>query len=373
MNITAVGYRSSFRRPVRTLLSIVGIALGVTLILTVSAVSTRYSTIVGQTFSIYNSDLVVVSKASLLVEGLPLGGTLPDTVVPLVKAVPGVTSATPILLVVDVNQVVPANITIGVPLQNFSMFKSSQAGLEGTYPTSNNEAILGGYLAGVSNLTVGSTILVGGNPVSVSGLLMTSNVVLDDSLILPLPTAQADLGYEGLVSAILVDYGGVQTSTLEAQIQSKVPGATSIVPSQSGLLSNPLAASVGAVSSGIDAFSILLALLFISIVSIANLTEQGSEFSTMSAMGSPSTALVKIALAEVGLISLVGAVVGAALGLLSTTLIFQTFSTISGPLAISTAIAATPLSTLLATVGATVGLGLLLGGLTAMVMVRRMP
>jgi ABC-type lipoprotein release transport system permease subunit len=373
LSLVKLGFRNAFRRPVRTGLSVFGIALCVMLMITVAAVAQRYATIVDQSYDIYSSDVVVVSRAAVLVEGLPLGSAMPETVVPQISEVGGVSSATPILLSIDIQELVPTNITIGIPIQNFSTFvKNAPVQLKGSYPATDSQIVVGEYLAKTTNLTVGSTVKTGGETLTVSGVMSTSNLILSSAVMMPLPTAQATQKYQGLVSAVLVTSRGVQTGDLIGRIDSAVPGVTALDPRRSNILSNPLLASIQAVNVSVQGISILLAFLFVAIICTVNVLDQESEFWTIRAIGSSSGSILKVVLAETGLTSASGFVLGVALSAISTAVAFQVY----GSLPLSAALMGTPDQIpvpLVAFAGLlVVGFGMLVGGGAVTAMLRKL-
>lgn len=328
---------------------------------------------IDQSYSIYNSDIVVVPKTSFLVGGVPVGGVIPEAAVSQVQAVSGVASATPMLTVVGVSQVVPTNITIGIPIQNFSMFaRSTPVQLIGAYPTSDDQAVVGQYLATLSDLKVGSILKVGGVSLSISGIIATSSLILGNAIIMPLQTAQTTLGYEGLISAILVDSEGVQPSTLMSSIDSAVPGVRAISPAQSEAFINPLASSIEAVSGGMDALGATLAVLFTTIIASVNIIEQKNELFTIRAIGSSSRSILKITLAETGLVSFAGLIIGVTLSIIATAVVFQAYDSVPIIDSISGAFTLIPLPTVLAAGLAVVGSGLLVGAATSMAILRNL-
>lgn len=373
MSLAGLGFRSSFRRPFRTVLSVLGIALCIMLMLTVSGISQRYVTVVDQSYSIYSTSVVVVSRGSLLLEGIPLGGAMPEDTSSLIDGVSGVTSTTPILFVVDTQQLVPRNITIGIPIQNFTMFsRTTQVQLEGRYPTSMDQVVVGGYLASVSNLSVGSKLEEAGASLEVSGILTTSNLILGNAVIMPLETAQAAKGYAGLVSAILVGSDGVPPAVLAQRIESKIPGVLAINPAQSQSFNIPLTSSVGIISESIEVLSVTLAFLFVAIISSVNLMDQKDEFLTIRAIGSSSGSMMKVALAETGLVSLVGFVLGLPLSAVFTAIAFQESAGIPVFYSLSNAFGVIPLQTMLIAGLAVVGFGMVVGAATITTMLRDM-
>ena len=372
-----LGFRNSFRKPVRTALSILGIALCIMLILTVAAVSQRYTTVVSQSYSIYSTNVVVVSRASFLLEGLPIGGALPETTASLIEDLKGVSSVTPMLTVVNVKQLVPTNITIGIPIQNFTMFaKTVQLQLTGTYPSSTDQVVVGSYLAEQSNLTVGSVMKQGNTTLKVSGIVSTPNLILANAVIMPLETAQATQGYGGLISAFIVgSNGGTGASSAEdliASINREIPGVEALDPTQSEVLTSPLVSAVGLINSGIDTFSELVAFLFVAIISMVNITERKDEFLTIRAIGSSSRALLKIGVAEVGLIALAGVVLGLLLSSIAVGAVFWIYISVPLSSTIPHFFQLVPLSVILYTGVGIISLGILVGSLVTITMTRKL-
>jgi putative ABC transport system permease protein len=365
LRLATLGFRNSFRRPFRTVLTVVGISLCVVLMLTVTAVSQSYSTVVGQSYSIYSTNLIVVSRASLLVEGVPIGGSLPEQTVSLVKSVQGVAGATPMLLVVDVQHLVPNNVTIGVPIQNFTMFaRTNSITLAGSYPASSNQIVIGGNVATQTDLKVGSTLSEEGMTLVVTGVMSTSNLILANAVLMPLGTAQATQKYTGLISVIMVTPVPGWKGNLTQEIETSIPGVLAVDPSQTGRLTAPLLASIATVNGASDVFSITLALLFVSIIGSVSVLERKEEFATMWAIGGSSSSVLRVALAETGLVSLTGFLLGLVLSVVAASVLFQVYAYIPAMTTFLQPTAVIPLQAMLLAGLAVVGLGLLVGGVS---------
>lgn len=329
MSLVTLGVRNTFRRPLRTGLSVLGVALCLSLILTVAAVSQRYDQLIDQSYSLYGQNAVVVSKASVLVDGVPIGGELPEASLAQLKGVPGVSSLTPMLLVVDFKQLVPVNVTIGVPLQNFSMFAQSiPVQLRGSYPDSADQVVLGNYLAQTSNLTVGSSLLAGNTTLLVSGILSSPNLILASSVMMPLATAQTVEGYGGFVSVVVLGSHTLGAGEVADNVNQDVPGVTAIDPAHSSSLGGPLVSSIGMVGEEIDAFSIVLAALLITVIITANIHDQREELAALRAMGSSIVSVLEITASETLFLALVAVLSGLLLSVISIVAIFQAFASV---------------------------------------------
>jgi ABC-type antimicrobial peptide transport system permease subunit len=375
--LTVLGFRNSFRKPVRTALSILGIALCIMLILAMAAVSQRYTTVVSQSYSIYSTNVVVVSRATFLLEGLPIGGTLPETTASQIAGLKGISSVTPMLLVVDFKQLVPINITIGIPLQNFTMFaKTVPLRLTGSYPASADQAVVGEYIARDSNLTVGSVMKQGDTILKVSGIVSTSNLILENAVIMPLETAQTTQGYDGFVSAFLVSSSGgasaASTEDLIGSIDAAIPGVEALNPAQSEVLTSPLVSSVSLINGGVDSFSELVAILFVAIISMVNITERRDEFLTIRAIGSSYRSLLKIGVAEVGLIAFAGVLLGLLLSSVAIGWVFWIVISVPMQTTIPQFFQLVPLSTILYASLGIIAIGVLVGSLVTATMTRNL-
>jgi ABC-type antimicrobial peptide transport system permease subunit len=277
------------------------------------------------------------------------------------------------LLVVDVRHLVPTNITIGIPIQNFSMFsRTTSIRLEGVYPTSDDQIVVGNYLATVSGLAVGSTVKVDGVSLNVSGIISTSNLILANAVIMPLQTAQQALGYSGLVSAILVSSKGVRPDTVIQTINSTIPGVVAIDPALSESFTSPLVSSIGTITYSIDVFSIALAFLFVTIITSVNIMEQKEEFYTMRAIGSSSGSILKVTLAETGFISTSGFVLGLVFSAVAIAAVFQTYASVPFSASLSSTTTLLPLRLALFAGLVVVAFGMLVGGITMMSMLRKL-
>jgi ABC-type antimicrobial peptide transport system permease subunit len=344
------------------------------LILTTAAVSERYSTIVDQSFGIYSTNIVVISKGSLLLGGLPVGAEIPQTESYQIQATRGVSSVIPILVIFSVHQLVPANVTIGIPLGNFSSIGNlNKLDLSGAYPSTNDQMIVGGYLAKVSNLRIGSVVAIGNSNLSVSGIVHTTNIILGNAAIMPLQTAQSAEGYDGLVSAFLVTSAPASPSTsVIKNINSNANGLVAISSQSSESLTSPLANSLGAFDVGISIFAAFVAFLFVAVITIVNLSEQKEELSTIRAIGSSFRSVLKVTLSEIAFVVLVGAVLGFGFATIATALFFRDY----GGVPISTSILSTlnviPTSILLESELGIIAFGILVAGITTMALLRKL-
>ena len=326
MALASLGFRNSFRKPLRTFLSIAGIVLCIVLMLTVAAVSNRYTAVVDQSYTIYKANLLVVSRGALLLGGIPLGAVIPQGIASQVGGVAGVASATPVLVVVDVKALVPSNITIGVPLQNFSMFAAATPlTLRGSYPTSADQVVVGNYLASTGRLQVGSVLKEGGTTLTVTGILTTSNVVLSNAVVMPLQTAQEELGYTDLVSAVLVNTDG-NASQVASGIATSIPGVGVLPYGASQAITAPLLSSVDTFDLVMRALAAVLAVLFVTVIVSVNILEEREELSTMVAMGASSGSVLKVALAETSLVTLVGVGAGVLMSAAATAFVFERYA-----------------------------------------------
>ena len=131
----------------------------------------------------FSGDITVVAQGSIVVQAFPIsGGNLPEDTVGEVKRIEGVRNAVPMLVffgfeLEDVIQLVPANISIGIPSESWGiLIGSTPLEPDGRWPSANSsakEVIVGPSLVDQYNLALGSTIKIKDHNITVVGILDT--------------------------------------------------------------------------------------------------------------------------------------------------------------------------------------------------------
>ncbi len=182
--------------------------------------------------------------------------------------------------------------------------------------SSSYVALLGKDLASKNNLTVGKTFTAYGKTFTVSGIYTTGNTFQDSGIIMPLATVQTLSDQAGEVSSVIakVDSSDNVSSTVtalkntlgsKADIVSQAQQAADSVSSLQSISGLALASVVGAAIAG--AVIILLAMIMI-------VRERRREIGVIKAIGGTNRKVVSQFVAEALTITVVGSIIGLALG-----------------------------------------------------------
>jgi putative ABC transport system permease protein len=300
------------RRPVRTTLTIIGLAA---LILTYVSVQSLVSTLefnVSGSISSLGGEIDVWSKG----QPYPLFSVIPQSYANAVQKIPGVSLAAPVALAtlsVDTNAPVVAGV---VPSQISRLLTYTM--VAGSMINSNQSGILaiGKFLSISIGKGAGQTLLLDNYNYTIEGVYQT-NTWIDYSLIIPHSVAQQLIGWVNQTSMIVVKtQDPTAVDTIIGQIRTLLPNAdafrTSAAPSQI----SPIFASLEAIATDIIVIVSLSAVLGIMNSNLNNLRERMRAFAIFKATGASSSQIVRLVLYESLLIGILGTLLGLGLAFL---------------------------------------------------------
>ena len=226
----------------------------------------------------------------------------------------------------------PSAITVGplsaVMIESGRALASSDAGA--------NVAVLDATYASSSDLSVGSTIDVGGTSFEVVGIAASASADADTAanVYIPLDVAQTLSGASDIVSTVYVQATSSDgIASVQSALQSALPDAT--VSSQSDLaatVSRSLASAGSLITSLgtwlsiiVLAVAVALAVLF----TISGISRRTRELGTLKAIGWSNSRVVGQVAGESVVQALIGGVAGVVLGLIGVTIINLVAPTIS--------------------------------------------
>ncbi len=327
MHYWKMALRNLFRRPIRSSLSILGVALSVMLILSVGVSSVQYATLVRESRLLYGDRLIVVSKSAYFAEAVPIGSSLSNTSTTAVSGLSGVAHASPILSIFNLQGIVPTNITFAIPPgESSNIFKNLQVA-SGRLPQQNNEVAIGSIIASSGQLHPGSSIKMLSTSLNVSGVLQTSqSPAIDHSIFMTLSEGQKIYGYQGLISMIAVTPTvDANQTTLQTEITQALPGVTVLNEQQRGADAEPLLQQFVAWSGGVEVVAFLLSMLFVATLSLINVFERRRELAAAYAMGATRLTLLKITVLENALVGTIGGFLGVLFGIIISAAVNQSF------------------------------------------------
>ena len=297
------------RRPVRTILTVLGLAaLILTYVGVQSLVSTLELNITGSVSSL-GGEIDVWSKGAVF----PLFSRLPESYASQVKSISGVSLAAPVALVqltVDSNYALVAGV---VPAQLPRLLNYTMTA--GTMITSNQSGILtiGKALAAMIGKGAGDLALLNGQNYTITGVYET-NTWLDYSLVIPHTVAQQLIGWVNQTSMIVVvTQDPRNVNTIIGQIRTLLPTVDAFRTSEAPSRISPIFASLEAIATDITIIVSLSAVLGIMNSNLNNLRERMRTFAIFKATGASYGQIIKLVFYESFLIGVLGTLLGLAL------------------------------------------------------------
>lgn len=334
MRFTTMCLRNLSRRKVRTSLCILGLALGIMLTIAINGASNNYITVIKDMNVFYQGNIVVVSKGSIFVQALSIGGFIQETVVDEIRKVDGVATAVPLIFILGssenqgVIQIVPPNISVGVPVGNWSVLTGSiPLKTGGRWPLDDSnpaEIVVGASLSVKECLSINSEIEINGKKLKVVGVLdiPSSSALGNIMIIMSLKTAQELYHYQKLISIIIAKpREGVTENVLSRSIESNISGVSALTDDERNEIIKPILDDMRLWSIGIGGAVAGINMVLVMVVSMMNMSERRRELATLDAIGIPKWTMIRLIVTETGLLGLFGCIIGIPLGMVATVLI----------------------------------------------------
>jgi len=354
MKFRSLIIKNIFRNKTRSLLAILGIAIGVATILGLGLVTNGLAASTQQALTADAADFTVIAGTTGGgggPEGASGGGApggqggqqlINQTKVAEIQQISGVGTAAGVLRTnVDLNDTSSntnststtstsgsSNGNAGQGQGNFRMMysvigiDSSNLGLDdivitnGTAFSNDNQVIIGEMTAKSLNKTVGDTITLSNQTFTIVGTYETGNFQDDRGIVMSLEKLQSLTGNTDQVSLILVKAAnGTSSSTLADTIESKYPNELSTSTSLSGMerMNNGLEI----IESGAWAVTLLALLIggiVVVVTMVKSVVERTREIGVLKAVGWTNKRILTMIIGESVVLSLLAAVVGIIVG-----------------------------------------------------------
>lgn len=362
MRLTHMCLRNLARRKLRTTLCISGVALATMFIVAVGATTTRYVTVIKEMNTFFQGKILVVAQNTIVIQILPIGSSLQENIVNEVKHVDGTKTAVPILFIVDpdlqgVIRPIPMNLTIGIPLGNWSVLVGNTPLREGGWwPTTNyNEIVVGNSIADQYSFKAGTKVNIKGHNLTVAGVMRTPYAILSRSILMPLSLAQ-EIYHRGspFVSMIVVEpKKEIIEKELAEKIEKEIEGVNALTENERSDIITPILNDVESWNVIMQGALFFLSMVLILLVSLMNVSERRKDFATLDALGAPRNFVLRMILIETALIGFFGSLLGLLLGALAAlsiasfytnipvTMFFPVFFDIISPFFIARIVAST--------------------------------
>jgi putative ABC transport system permease protein len=300
------------RRRARTLLTALGVAVGVAMIVALLALTQGLQSSAAGLIHLGGSDLGVFQAGV----SDPTASMLPESLAQRLDHNPLVERATPIVLLVEAIPGQPAAVTFGVRPGSF--FMRNLVFLSGGAPAPGQVA-LGEALAHALHAHPGARVRVKGATATVSGVYRTGILYEDSGAVIPLAAAQALNSRSGEATLIAVQLApGSPARRAGARLERELPGTEVIsTPEQ--------AARAGAngvlISNAVNV--IIVVALIVGGISVTNTMvmatmERQGELALLATVGWSARQVGGLIIGEGIAVSLLGAALGLLLGVLGS-------------------------------------------------------
>ncbi len=318
MRYEQLAVRNLVRRRTRTVLTVAGVAIAVALLFTLLAFNMGYERELDREVGSLGFHMLAVPKgcpyeaASLIIHGGVIPKYLDDRDLDQVRATPGVSTATPLLLHQFVKNGTP-HIVYGMEPAGIAAIKPWWT-VEGRYFTDDEQRVMvvGRDLAEKEHLTLGSVIPFGKDkePFTVVGILERTGSQDDGFHFVPLAEAQRVFDKEGKITAIALKVDDLSQTMAIAGSLEKIPDLQVITMAQ---VTGTILSLIGSARTLL--YSVMALAVIISGSGIANtllmsISERTREFGMLKAIGASGMAVGRLVLTETLIITTAGGVVG---------------------------------------------------------------
>ena len=334
MNFFTLAAKNLLRRRGRTLLTVLGVAIAITVLFSLLSLNSGYEKELNKEVNSLGVHILAVPKgcpyeaASLVIHG----GVIPKYLTALdlknVSSIDGVGLATPMLMHQFIRRDAKtgqdvAHVAYGVEIDAIRELKPWWK-IQGRFFNNNetNVMIIGRGLADRYNLTVGATQADG--PLAnftIVGILERTGDQDDQFHYLPLAEAQRVFHKEGLITTIGVKVKDISKIAAVSAEMEKIPDIQVVTMTQVlGTIMN-LAGSARSLLLTVIAIALIISAFGIINTLLMSVNERTREFGMMKAIGASGLDIGKMVLIETVFITLSGGVIGTISAIVGSSLI----------------------------------------------------
>ena len=322
MTFFTVVTRGLMRRPVRTGLTIVGIAIGIAAVVALVGISRGFETSWQTGMKSRGTDIVVSNMGSALTPK-PFSATVVERIAPLPHV------AETCALLVDLISVEKAEMMIVSARQWGGFSWKNLKIVSGRLPNDAAEraVVLGKTAAEVLEKKVGDTLQLETEELAVVGIVDGGAVVENGSVILSLPLLQEITGNQGKIN--IIDLRVTPGTTKEEltrlceQITSLVPEARAVIAGEH-IRDSQAYRMISAMSWGTSLLAVLVGVLGVMNTMLMTVFERTQEICVLLAIGWKRSRIVRMILWESALLGFLGGVGGALIGVVGVKLLVTT-------------------------------------------------
>ncbi len=313
MNHLELAFRNLQRRPTRSILTILGVAVAVGSFITLYGLSRSVNENVQQAFEERGNDLTVRRRG--IAE--PFGGTVPEAVIPEIAKIPGVAATAGQLLSFAATDNDDHVIAFGWPERSF--YWSSVPLAEGRLPNPDERkfALVGKDIATTLGKHVGDDITLLGDKFHIIATTNYSSVINRNAVIVGLPDLQEATFRTGSVTYVAVRLVDPADQAATDRVVKAIEGLGefTVTRGESVLKNDSLVGLLDAVSSSMAWVALLMGVLMVLNTLLMAVLERTREIGILSAIGWSTERIMGALVIEGFLLSALGSALGILLGI----------------------------------------------------------
>lgn len=305
------------RRWGRSLLTATGVAVGVTTVVALLALTGGLDRSAGDLAHLGRADLGVFQA------GLAdlTASSLPASALPRIQSLPGVAETTPLQILSGAVEKEPSMLTFGAEAKSFL---SRRLVLIAGNRFGEGEAMAGSGAASTLHLHPGQTLVVSGRPLRLAGIYRSGIPLEDSAIVIPLALSRELSGLPEALSMVAVSIApGYTEKQVKTSIEHTLPGASAIgAPGELERVdTNSRIIHEAAVIVAILAL-VLGAVVVLNTMAMA-IIERRAELGVLAALGWSRLRISRLLLGESIALSLLGVAIGLGLGIAAAELVVQ--------------------------------------------------
>ena len=316
MSLFTIVIKNLRHRPTRSLLTMVGISVGIAAVVALTGLARGFQTSWEASYRARGTDLIVARVTSRDPLPTPFSSKISDRL----RTMPGVTAVGGVLADLMSIEDSPTILIAGWETNTF-LWKHLRIN-QGRLPASENEKVimLGAIAAEVLNKKVGDTAQIDTERFTVCGIYTSEALSENGSIVMPLGALQALTTRDGMVNFVNMKLdpalGPDGVRQLREAIGRALPGFQSFDASQVSQANMAVQISKG-MSLATSLIAVAVGAVGVMNTMLMSVFERMHEIGVLLAIGWRRRRIVTMILLESMLLSLVGGIVGIAIGLVS--------------------------------------------------------
>lgn len=324
--------KNILRRRLRNTLTIIGLAIGVAMIVSLGSIGAGMNKIVQTIGEETAGTIMVLPEGKTMTSSF--GGTLSENIVSEVDAIEGVKRAVPEYGLLEISGFGRGFYVAGIPPADASLMAGEKIRVEyGRGLEEGDEedrvAIISGGFPGYDNLYVGDTIKIKNTTFEIIGKLEKSSGGMGADVIVPIKTLQEIRKTDKISMVIAVVDDVSRVEEIARDIENSVSGVQALTNKDIARQFSDLVGQINILTLGIGAISAIIGGIGIMNTMIMSVNERKREFGIMKAIGATNFMILKQVIEESALLSLIGAAVGLILSFVGVSVIASFISIVS--------------------------------------------